>query len=689
VRGEGEDFTARRVDEVEARRATELHNQRLAAQRQPRVAIRIDPALFDRYVGAYKLSMGQVIVVERDGDQFFLRNEVPGFQRIRIYPESETSYFAEDFHEQINFVTNPQGQVTELIQHMGGWSNTARRIGEAEVRLAEAAIAERSRRLIERRADERRPREAIAVEPSLSDRYTGVYEGAWGAGRQLLTVTREGDQLYTQMGGQAKLPIYPEHEHAFFYKGIPAQLTFVVEGQGMASKVILHHNGHELMSQRIADWPKADRPPPAVDPEILSRYVGWYQLGPLPILTRQIAAVTREGSHLFVLRPGQERFEVFASSAGVYFSRDNSNWISFKSEGSEPVSEIVFYGPLIGAQRGTRMDDAKGREIQDEITRVNVPTLHRFIAQQPAPGSEAMARKYIDMVRTGTDDALLSPRAADILREQSFLRDELTKLGPLQSLSFRGVMLAGETDIYDATFANGRARIMINLGQDGKLERANMQAERVGPPGAIVDCAQEGVLKSQVGTSGPITMTVINRSGGDINLFDISPLGDRYSTAIGPRPPIADGQSTQRWGRPSNPMVVTDGAGACLEVVLPGDSTHTVVVRPKGASPRSARGPAVPLPNAEDILRQYIEGVRRGALDYQQMTPWAADVARRSLRGQQALLAKLGTVQAVAFAGISSAEDDIYQVKFDNGSVEWRIDLTPDGKVRRVELGPR
>jgi len=94
------------------------------------------------------------------------------------------------------------------------------------------------------------------------------------------------------------------------------------------------------------------------------------------------------------------------------------------------------------------------------------------------------------------------------------------------------------------------------------------------------------------------------------------------------------------------------------------------------------------LPNAEDILRQYIEGVRRGALDYQQMTPWAADVARRSLRGQQALLAKLGTVQAVAFAGISSAEDDIYQVKFDNGSVEWRIDLTPDGKVRRVELGP-
>jgi hypothetical protein len=294
------------------------------------------------------------------------------------------------------------------------------------------------------------------------------------------------------------------------------------------------------------------------------------------------------------------------------------------------------------------------------------------------------------MVRTGTtDDALLSPRAADLPQEQSFLRDELTKLGPLQSLSFRGVMLAGETDTYDATFANGRARIMINLGQDGKLDRANMQAERVGPPGAIIDCAQEGTLKSQVGTSGPITMTVVNRSGGDINLFDISPSGDRYSTAIGPRPPMVDGQSTQRWGGPTNPVVVTDGAGACLEIVLPGDSTRTVVVRPRGASPRPGGGSTVPLPNAEDKLRQYIETVRRGAPDYQQMTLWAADMARRSLRGQQAILAKLGDLQEVRFAGITPAEDDIYQVKFDNGSIEWRIDLTQDGKIRRIALGPQ
>ena len=95
------------------------------------------------------------------------------------------------------------------------------------------------------------------------------------------------------------------------------------------------------------------------------------------------------------------------------------------------------------------------------------------------------------------------------------------------------------------------------------------------------------------------------------------------------------------------------------------------------------------MPGAEDALRQYIDGVSRGAPDYAQMTPSAADVARRTSRIQRAILAKLGAVQAVSFAGIGPAEDDIYQVKFDNGSAEWLIDLAQDGKIRRIALGPQ
>jgi hypothetical protein len=216
---------------------------------------------------------------------------------------------------------------------------------------------------------------------------------------------------------------------------------------------------------------------------------------------------------------------------------------------------------------------------------------------------------------------------------------------------------------------------------DGKLDDANVQVESEGTPGGIVACSDEPTLKSRTSTSLPIMMTIVNGTGGVINLFDLSPSGDRYSTWILPMPPIADGRSMPRMAATTRPLVVTDGYSPAMRR---GRSSSD----PRG-SHRGATGHRSPLPGAEDALRQYIDGVSRGAPDYGQMTPWAADVARRTLRIQRAILAKLGAVQAVSFAGIGPAEDDIYQVKFDNGSAEWRIDLAQDGKIRRIVLGPQ
>jgi Domain of unknown function (DUF3471) len=681
-----EDITARRVDEAEAARATELFNQRFASQQQPRVAVTIDPAVFDRYAGSYKLESGQVINVGRDGDQFFYRYAIPGGEKIRLYPESETEYFATTFHAQITFVIDPRGQVTGLISHQGGWNYPAMRIGEAEARRADATTAERARRGVERRADERRPREAVAVDTSASDRDLGIYDAGFnGTFGPLFTITREGDQLFAQMSGQPKLPIFPEREHTYFFKGIPAQLTFEVDGQGPATRLILHQSGRDIAAWRVGDLPKADRQPSSADPEILARYVGWYQMNPFLVV-----AVSSDGGHLFVQRSGQARFEVFPSTAGAYFSDDGRARIAFPSEGRDRASEIMLYDEAqMGAMRGRRMD-AKGREFQDAIARENAARPDRFIAQTPSPGSETMVFKYLEMAQSGAADGnLLGTRLADLVQRQvRYLRDELTQLGTLRSLSFRGVALSG-LDIYDAKFDNGQAKISIGLGPDGKLDAANLQIESAGASGGIVACSEEPTLTSRTSTSFPFMMTIVNRTGNDINMFELSPSGDRSSNRIGPTPPIADGRSMQRLASATQPVVVTDGSDQCLEIIMPGDTTRTIVVRPKGASPRAAGGPPIPLPGAEDALRQYIDGVSHGTPDYAQMTPSAADMARRTLQIQRSILAKLGAVQAVSFAGIGPAEDDIYQVKFDNGSAEWLIDVTQDGKIRRIALGPQ
>jgi hypothetical protein len=74
--------------------------------------------------------------------------------------------------------------------------------------------------------------------------------------------------------------------------------------------------------------------------------------------------------------------------------------------------------------------------------------------------------------------------------------------------------------------------------------------------------------------------------------------------------------------------------------------------------------------------------VRRGEPNYDQMVPEVAKMTWAQLILDQAILATLGTVQTVTFARVGDAEDYVYKVKFDNGSAEWRIVLTRDGKIR-------
>jgi hypothetical protein len=63
-------------------------------------------------------------------------------------------------------------------------------------------------------------------------------------------------------------------------------------------------------------------------------------------------------------------------------------------------------------------------------------------------------------------------------------------------------------------------------------------------------------------------------------------------------------------------------------------------------------------------------------------------MTRRQLVLDQALLTKLGAVQIVSFAGVGPAQRRHLPDTFDKGSAEWRIDLTKDGKIRRIALGP-
>jgi hypothetical protein len=88
-----------------------------------------------------------------------------------------------------------------------------------------------------------------------------------------------------------------------------------------------------------------------------------------------------------------------------------------------------------------------------------------------------------------------------------------------------------------------------------------------------------------------------------------------------------------------------------------------------------------PAPGSEAALRKLISDVQAGKPDYGMMSQGLADATRAQLAGMQKSFSDLGAVQSVTFRAVGPAGPDIYQVNFEKGAQEWRIWMSPDGKV--------
>jgi CubicO group peptidase (beta-lactamase class C family) len=95
----------------------------------PRVAhkeVRIDPALFDGYVGRYELAPNVVITVTREGDHLF--GQATGQPKFELYPESDRDYFLKVADVQATFETDNRGRAISMVVHKNGVNTSAKRI---------------------------------------------------------------------------------------------------------------------------------------------------------------------------------------------------------------------------------------------------------------------------------------------------------------------------------------------------------------------------------------------------------------------------------------------------------------------------------------------------------------------------------------------------------------------------------
>jgi CubicO group peptidase (beta-lactamase class C family) len=180
----------------------------------------------------------------------------------------------------------------------------------------------------------------ITVDARIFDGYVGQYQLAPNF---ILTITREGDQLFAQATGQGKAQIYPESEREFFYKVVDAQITFETDAKKRATGLTLHQNGANMPAKRIegegasAAAPKEHKEI-TVDPKIFDGYVGQYQLAPNFILT-----ITREGDLLFAQATGQPKFQIYPESQRDFFLKVVDAQITFETDASGRATSLTLH----------------------------------------------------------------------------------------------------------------------------------------------------------------------------------------------------------------------------------------------------------------------------------------------------------------------------------------------------------
>ncbi len=298
------------------------------------------------------------------------------------------------------------------------------------------------------------------------------------------------------------------------------------------------------------------------------------------------------------------------------------------------------------------------------------------------PGGAAVLRKIINDLQLGTPDyATMSLALADELHRQlPRSQPMMVALGELVSIQFEAVG-AGGYDLYDVRFTHGRAEFPIDLTPDGRLEDLGFNPSGDETQGAVEACTLEATLDSSHQTV-PIRISLVNRSGTDLKLFELDNSGNRVAQGTLHQ----DDRTRRLLTYVHRPLVITNESGECREIVLPGLATRVHVIEPQGfATPKRS----TQLAGSEQMLPQYIDRIRTYAPLYEQMTPAAALATRETLPRQSAVLAKLGALEAMSFRGVSETGSDLYTVRFANGSTEWQIRMAAEGRIAEVALRPQ
>ena len=513
----------------------------------------------------------------------------------------------------------------------------------------------------------------------------------------VLTVTREGDHLFVQRTGLAKLEVFPESERAFFYGVIDQRISFLPNGTGM----VLYQNGMEiaatrvdaaaarhaaeLFDRRFADQARA-RTAVGIDPTLFDRYVGFYELDP-----RRIITVTREGDKLFAQLSGGPKRRLMPTSEHEYFYKFVAGQITFVAEDDGPATALVLH------QNGRelpslRVDAARAAAIEARVHEINSRRAEHERPRTAAAVDPNLYERYAGLYQRGPNSIFTITREGDRLFAQLTGQPKLEVFAESDHEFFYKAVAAQITFVADGE----RPATELILHQNGN----DLRAARVAgvPRGGGRDHTPDAqLLDSHVGWY----------EIGARRALAVARADDRLVLQETGRPKIemlayGDREFVSKDGG-SFVIFMPDGPGRSGELLLhepsPGarrairidaaraQEIESVFARRFAAAPERFRDQA-PTDGGRAAVLRAIDELQRGAPRYDRMNAQLADNVRRQIAQLHAMLTALGTVESVFFRGVGPGGYDIYGAKFAKGFAEFRILLGPDGTTEDMIFRP-
>jgi D-alanyl-D-alanine-carboxypeptidase/D-alanyl-D-alanine-endopeptidase len=175
------------------------------------------------------------------------------------------------------------------------------------------------------------------LDAAVLESYVGKYELAPGV---VFDIALQDGQLTAQLTGQPRFPIYAKSQTEFFYKVVDAQITFLKDGQGKVTALVLHQFGIDQTARRLGA--EYQPPPPRVEvtiePEVLKSYVGKYKLAPGALFDIRL-----QNGQLTAQLTGQQRFPIYAETQTKFFYKVVDAQITFVKDEQGKVTALVLH----------------------------------------------------------------------------------------------------------------------------------------------------------------------------------------------------------------------------------------------------------------------------------------------------------------------------------------------------------